>query len=95
MPYPYQIKSFEEYKTTYKKSVEDPEGFWAEVAETFTWRKKWDNVLDWNFIEPKIEWFKGARLNITENCLDRHLETKGDQPAILWESNDPKSITRC
>lgn len=89
MPYPYQIKSPEEYKTAYKKSVDDPEGFWAEIAENFTWRKKWDSVLNWNFKEPKIEWFKGAKLNITENCLDRHLQTKGDQPAIIWESNDP------
>lgn len=90
MPYPYQIKSFEDYKTAYKKSIEDPEGFWAEIADNFSWRKKWDNVLNWNFKEPKIEWFKGAKLNITENCLDRHLETKGDQPAILWEANDPE-----
>lgn len=94
MPYPYQIKSFEEYKTTYKKSVEDPEGFWAEVAENFTWRKKWYNVLNWNFEEPKIEWFKGGKLNITENCLDRHLETSGDQAAIIWESNDPEEHHR-
>ncbi len=94
MPFPNQITSFEEYKTAYKKSIEDPEGFWAEVAETFTWRKKWDTVLNWNFTEPKIEWFKGAKLNITENCIDRHLETKGDQPAILWESNDPEEHHR-
>lgn len=94
MPFPHQIKNFEEYKTAYKKSIEDPEGFWAEVAENFTWRKKWDTVLNWNFTEPKIEWFKGAKLNITENCIDRHLETKGDQPAILWESNDPEEHHR-
>jgi len=94
MPFPYQIKSFEEYKTAYKKSVEDPEGFWAEVAESFTWKKKWDTILTWNFEEPKIEWFKGAKLNITENCLDRHLQTKGDQPAIIWESNDPEEHHR-
>src|SRR4028119_1053308 len=90
MSYPHQITGLDNYKSTYKKSVEDPEGFWAEVAENFEWKKKWDNVLNWNFKEPKIEWFKGAKLNITENCLDRHLETKGDQPAILWESNDPE-----
>lgn len=94
MPFPYQIKSFEEYKSAYKKSVEDPQGFWAEIAENFTWKKKWDNVLNWNFEEPKIEWFKGAKLNITENCLDRHLQTKGDQPAIIWESNDPEEHHR-
>jgi len=89
MSYPHQIKSLEEYKSTYQKSIEDPEGFWEGVAENFIWRKKWDSVLNWNFQEPKIEWFKGAKLNITENCLDRHLATKGDQPAILWEANDP------
>ena len=89
MSYPHQIKSLEEYKSIYQKSIEDPEGFWEGVAENFIWRKKWDSVLNWNFQEPKIEWFKGAKLNITENCLDRHLATKGDQPAILWEANDP------
>jgi acetyl-CoA synthetase len=94
MPYPHQIKSLEEYKSAYKKSIEDPEGFWGEIAENFVWRRKWDNVLNWNFKEPKIEWFKGGKLNITENCLDRHLETRGDQPAILWEANDPEEHHR-
>lgn len=94
MPYPHQITSFDDYKLAYKKSVEDPEGFWEEVAENFAWRKKWDKVLNWNFTEPKIEWFKGAKLNITENCLDRHLETRGDTPAIIWESNDPEEHHR-
>jgi acetyl-CoA synthetase len=94
MSYPYQIKSLEEYKAAYKKSVEDPEGFWANVAENFLWKKKWDKVLDWNFTEPKIEWFKGAKLNITENCIDRHLEKLGDTPAIIWEPNNPEERTR-
>lgn len=94
MPYPYQIRSHEEYDTAYEKSVEDPEGFWEEIAGNFTWRKKWDSVLNWNFTEPKIEWFKGGKLNITENCLDRHLETKGDQPALIWEANDPEEHHR-
>jgi acetyl-CoA synthetase len=89
MPYNYQIKTFEEYKTAYKKSVDEPEAFWADVASNFAWRRKWDEVLNWNFKEPKIEWFKGAKLNITENCLDRHLQTHADTPAIIWESNDP------
>ncbi|MCB0636411.1 MAG: acetate--CoA ligase [Lewinella sp.] len=83
-----QIKSFDEYKAVYRRSVEDPEAFWAEQAETFTWRKKWDKVLDWNFQEPNVKWFAGGKLNITENCLDRHLETRGDQTAIIFESND-------
>lgn len=86
----YQIKSFEEYEAAYRKSVEDPEGFWAGVAENFQWRKKWDKVLEWNFEEPDIKWFQGGKLNITENCLDRHLDTKGNTLALIWEPNDPR-----
>ena len=94
MSYPYQIKSFEDYQIAYKKSVDDPEAFWGDIAEHFTWKKKWDKVLDWNFTEPKIEWFKGGKLNITENCIDRHLATQGDKPAIIWEPNNPDERTR-
>jgi acetyl-CoA synthetase len=94
MSYPFQITSFQQYKADYKKSVEDPEGFWASVAENFQWRKKWSKVLEWNFKEPKIEWFKGGKLNITENCIDRHLEKLGDKPAIIWEPNHPDERTR-
>ncbi|HVY73573.1 MAG TPA: acetate--CoA ligase [Puia sp.] len=95
MSYPYQIRSFEEYLTTYRQSVEDPEKFWGGVAEHFTWRKKWDKVLEWNFREPKVKWFSGAKSNITENCLDRHIAAgKGDEPAIIWEPNDPKTPNR-
>jgi acetyl-CoA synthetase len=95
MSYPYQIRSFEEYEAAYKKSVDEPEKFWAEIAENFQWHRKWDKVLEWNFTEPKIKWFEGAKLNITENCLDRHLATKANDAAIIWEPNDPKesSIT--
>jgi acetyl-CoA synthetase len=94
MNYPYQLRSFEAYQEAYNKSINDPEVFWAEVAEQFSWKKKWDTVLDWNFKEPKIEWFKGGQLNITENCLDRHLATKANEPAIIWESNDPNEHHR-
>jgi acetyl-CoA synthetase len=94
MSYPYQIKSLEQYHEDYNRSIEDPAGFWADVAENFTWRKKWDEVLNWNFKEPKIEWFKGGKLNITENCIDRHLEKYGNQPAIIWEPNDPEEHHR-
>ena len=94
MNYPYQLRSFEAYQEAYNKSMSDPEAFWAEVAEQFTWKKKWDAVLDWNFKEPKIEWFKGGQLNITENCLDRHLATKANEAAIIWESNDPNEHHR-
>ena len=84
-----QISSFAEYQSVYDRSVKDPEGFWAEQAETFTWRKKWDKVLEWEFRTPDVKWFLGGKLNITENCLDRHLETRGEQVAIKYEGNDP------
>lgn len=89
MLYPYQIKTYDQYKMAYEESKNNPEGFWGGIAEHFVWKKKWDKVLEWNFKEPKIEWFKGAKLNITENLLDRHLDTKGDKAAIIWEPNDP------
>jgi acetyl-CoA synthetase len=94
MSYPFQIRSFEQYNQDYQKSVEDPEGFWGSVAEHFQWRKKWDKVLEWNFKEPKVEWFRGGKLNITENCIDRHLASMGDKPAIIWEPNHPEERTR-
>jgi acetyl-CoA synthetase len=94
MSFPYQIQSFEEYLEQYKLSIEQPEKFWSAVAENFTWKKKWDSVLNWNFKEPRVRWFEGAKLNITENCLDRHLATKGDQAAIIWEPNDPTQKNR-
>ncbi|MEO5946555.1 MAG: acetate--CoA ligase, partial [Chitinophagaceae bacterium] len=94
MNYPYQITSLEQYHQAYKKSIEQPEKFWEDIANNFLWKKKWDKVLDWNFSEPKIEWFKGGKLNITENCLDRHLDKNGNTPAIIWESNDPKETSR-
>ena len=85
-----QIKSLEQYEESYKKSIENPEQFWGEVAQNFRWRKPWYKVLSWNFEEPNIKWFEGAKLNITENCLDRHLEHSADKPAIIWEPNDPE-----
>jgi acetyl-CoA synthetase len=94
MSYPYQITSPEAYTLAYEKSTQDPEAFWAEIASSFLWKKPWDKVLDWNFAEPKVEWFKGAKLNITENCLDRHLGKQENQPALIWESNDPEEQHR-
>lgn len=94
MSYAYQIKSLEQYQSEYKKSVEDPEKFWGDIAANFYWRKKWESVLNWNFTEPKIEWFKGGKLNIAENCIDRHLATLADQPAIIWEPNNPEERVR-
>jgi acetyl-CoA synthetase len=94
MTYPYQIKSLEQYHEVYKNSIENPEAFWGAIAEHFVWHKKWDKVLDWNFVEPKVEWFKGGKLNITENCIDRHLAERGEEPAIIWEPNNPEERTR-
>jgi acetyl-CoA synthetase len=87
----YHIKHLEEYYQVYRKSVRNPETFWEEIAEEhFMWRKKWDKVLSWDFTKPEVKWFEGAQLNITENCIDRHLITKGNKTAILFEPNDPK-----
>ena len=94
MSYSYQITSIEQYHEAYKKSIENPEEFWGEIAEHFTWRKKWNKVLNWNFTEPNINWFEGGKLNITENCIDRHLSERGEQPAIVWEPNNPEEKTR-
>ncbi|UOY06173.1 acetate--CoA ligase [Muricauda sp. SCSIO 64092] len=87
----YHIKHLEEYFQVYRKSVRNPENFWEEVAEEhFVWRKKWDKVLEWDFSKPEIKWFEGAKLNITENCIDRHIHIRGDKTAILFEPNDPE-----
>ncbi|MEQ1552972.1 MAG: acetate--CoA ligase [Ferruginibacter sp.] len=94
MSYPFKINSLEQYYEDYKNATDNPEAFWANVADNFYWRKKWDKVLDWNFSEPKVEWFAGAKLNITENCIDRHLEKFSDKPAIIWEPNNPDERTR-
>jgi len=88
------INSFKEYSTDYINSTEHPKSFWGNIAETFLWRKKWDSVLEYNWEEPKFEWFKGGQLNITENCIDRHLEKKGDKKAIIWEPNNPDEPNR-
>lgn len=86
----YHIKNLEEYWQVYRKSIQNPEQFWEEIAEEhFLWRKKWDSVLEWDFSKPEVSWFKGAKLNITENCIDRHLATRGDKTAILFEPNNP------
>ncbi len=94
MSYSYQIRSLEQYQAVYQQSVQDPEGFWEGIAKTFQWHKKWDKVLDWDFTGPDIKWFQGAKLNITENCLDRHLAERANQPAIIWEPNDPEDHYR-
>jgi len=87
------FKSMEEYQKEYDRSISDPEAFWAEKAEEFHWFKKWDTVREFNYDMDKapvsIKWFEGATTNIVYNCLDRHLESRGDQTAIIWEGNEP------
>ena len=87
------ISSMDEYKNKYQRSLDDPDGFWGEEAEQFIWFKKWGTVRQFNYDVRKgsisIEWFKGGKTNIAVNCIDRHLETKGEQTAILWEGNEP------
>lgn len=87
----YHLKSLEEYFVNYRKSISKPEVFWGEIAEEhFLWRKPWTSVCEWDFDKPEIKWFQGAQLNITENCIDRHLLTRGEQTAIIFEPNDPQ-----
>tara|TARA_Y100001954_G_scaffold236094_1_gene295631 strand:+ start:255 stop:2150 length:1896 start_codon:yes stop_codon:yes gene_type:complete len=88
-----KISSFKEYKEEYKKSIQNPELFWAEKAKQFCWQKKWDTVLAWDFNKPEIKWFDGGKLNITNNCLDRHLKNYADKIAIKWIPNNPVEDT--
>ena len=80
----------DQYAAMYRRSVDDPDGFWAEQAQTFlSWSKPWSKVLDWDFHDARIRWFEGGKLNASYNCLDRHLAARGDQTAIIWEGDDP------
>jgi acetyl-CoA synthetase len=90
----YRIQTFDEYQAEYKKSVDDPERFWEEIAGNFEWKKKWDKVLEWNFSDPDVKWFVNGKLNITENCLDRHLSKLGSHLALIWEPNNPDEKER-
>ncbi len=94
MPTSFQIKTKADYEAAYKKSVEDPETFWSDIAKNFLWKKPWTQTLEWNFTEPDIKWFSGGKMNITENCIDRHLDKLGDKPAIIWEPNNPEERVR-
>lgn len=84
-----QIKTIEEYKQAYQQSVDHPEAFWEQIAESFIWKEKWNKVLHHDIITPDVRWFEGGKMNITENCLDRHIASKGNQTAIIWEPNEP------
>jgi acetyl-CoA synthetase len=85
----HRLREKADYGAAYAQSVQDPEGFWAAQAERFVWHKRWDRVLEWDFDRAHTQWFIGGQLNITENCLDRHLATQGERTAIIWEPNDP------
>ncbi|MFC7357756.1 acetate--CoA ligase [Jejudonia soesokkakensis] len=91
----YHIQSYSEYKEAYKASVKTPETFWESIAEeNFSWKKKWNEILSWDFTKAEIRWFDGAKLNITENCIDRHLDTRGEKTALLFEPNSPSEAAQ-
>ena len=86
----YHIKTQEDYKAAYEHAIERPEEFWKGIADNYQWRKPWTTLLEWEFTTPTIKWFKEGKLNITENCLDRHLKDRADDIALIWEPNNPK-----
>jgi acetyl-CoA synthetase len=86
----FRIQSVADYELAYKESTEQPEAFWDNIAQHYQWQKPWDKTLEWNFEIPDVKWFLNGKLNITENCLDRHLEQRGNKTALIWEPNDPK-----
>ncbi len=90
----HRLRSRADYDGAYARSIADPTGFWSAQADRFTWRRKWNDVLKWDFVGPEVKWFVGGKLNITENCLDRHLAARAEQTAILWEPNDPKEAAQ-
>jgi acetyl-CoA synthetase len=91
----FKIKNLEDYFKTYRKSVKNPKKFWSKIAdENFTWYQKWDKVFDFDFSEAKFEWFSGAKVNITKNCIDRHLNVRGEKTAIIFEPNNPEEAAQ-
>lgn len=89
----FRIQNLSDYESSYRESVEQPEAFWDSIANNYQWQKPWDKTLEWNFETPDIKWFLNGKLNITENCLDRHLEQRGNKIALIWEANDPKEAS--
>lgn len=91
----YSIKSLEQYFKVYRKSINNPKKFWGKIAENnFTWYQKWDKVLEYDMQKAEFTWFRNAKVNITKNCIDRHLANKGDKPAIIFEPNNPEEPSR-
>ena len=91
--YDYQLKTNKSFREAHKKSIENPQVFWGKIASTFKWQQPWEEVLHYDWSIPKTEWFLGGKLNITENCLDRHVMTHPDKDALIWEPNDPNDAT--
>ncbi len=89
----FRIQNLSDYESSYRESIEQPESFWDGIAKNYQWQKPWDKTLEWNFETPDIKWFLNGKLNITENCLDRHLEQRGNKIALIWEANDPKEAS--
>lgn len=89
----FRLQNLSDYESSYRESVEQPEAFWDSIANNYQWQKPWDKTLEWNFETPDIKWFLNGKLNITENCLDRHLEQRGNKIALIWEANDPKEAS--
>ncbi|MDI1356026.1 MAG: acetate--CoA ligase [bacterium] len=89
-----KINNYNDYEEAYRFSVQDPEGFWAGIASEFSWKKKWEKVLEWDFKKPDVKWFIKGKLNITENCIDRHLPLKAKDLAFIWEPNEPLGEAR-
>jgi acetyl-CoA synthetase len=95
MHYPYQITTLEQYEAAYEASISNPKQFWGDIAQHFSWKTRPTEILNWNFEEPRVQWFADGELNITENCLDRHIAAgRGDETAIIWEPNDQASPGR-
>lgn len=89
----FRILTKSDYEQSYRESIQNPEAFWDSIAESYLWRKRWDKTLEWNFEQPDVKWFINGKMNITENCLDRHLEQRGNKIALVWEPNDPKEMS--
>jgi len=94
MQSPQLIQNLDARNLAYQQSLENPDLFWDNIAQQFTWKRPWDQVLDWNFETPSVKWFNGAQLNITDNCLDRHLAERGNETALIWESNNPNEPSK-
>ncbi|MCB0763142.1 MAG: AMP-binding protein, partial [Flavobacteriales bacterium] len=91
---PHRLRTIEDHHAASRKAINDPDTFWAAEAEGFTWHRMWDKVLEWDFERPRVAWYIGGKLNITENCLDRHLQGRGNKVALIWEPNDPDAATQ-